>query len=121
MIKANKLTTSAEFGYVRAHGKKFVGRLFVLVVAPSPDGSWKCGVICGRKFSKLAVVRNRARRLIYEAVRLNRVGLAAAHCVMLPRYGIMQAKCQDVESELLYLAKKAGIRTLCSPNASAVE
>ncbi|MEG1979633.1 MAG: ribonuclease P protein component [Victivallaceae bacterium] len=114
MIKANRLTTSAEFGYVRAQGKKFVGRLFVLVAAPSPDGSWKCGVICGRKFSKLAVVRNRARRLIYEAVRLNRASLAAAHCVMLPRYGIGAVKCGEVERELLYLAKKAGIKVAIS-------
>ena len=37
--------------------------------------TWRCGVVVSRKVSKSAVVRNRVRRRIYEAIRLHTEGI----------------------------------------------
>jgi len=59
-----------------------------------------------------AVERNRAKRLIREAVNI-RALVPGWDVVVIARPGIRGAKCQDVERELCRLLSKAGVVGPC--------
>ena len=83
--KPDKLRFKSEFERVRANGTKLVGPSMLLVYAEAPDSSLRCGVICGRKYSLLAVKRNRARRLLWESFRILRGTLPPVWMILIPR------------------------------------
>ncbi len=101
--KPDKLRFRAEFDQVRQQGIKQVGRGMLAVVAPAPDGAVRCGVICGKKYSLLAVKRNRARRLLWESFRLLKPHLSACHLVLIPRKKLAVWKRQQATRELAEL------------------
>ena len=78
-------------------------------VTASENGKLQAGVICGRKFCTKAVVRNRARRLVWESFRLLKLSINPARVVFIPRQRIKQAKCADVMREMEKLLKKLQI------------
>ena len=63
------LKSSGQFERVRREGRTWATPLVVLNAAPNSESIVRCGFITGKKVGK-AVKRNRARRLIREAVRL---------------------------------------------------
>lgn len=79
----------------------------LLVYAPAPDQSLRCGVICGRKYSLLAVKRNRARRLLWESFRLLRETLPPVWMVLIPRNRMKYRKRPEVTGEMTELLVKA--------------
>ena len=113
--KEIRLRFAADFAYVREHGSKYPGKLLVLVAAP-PRAGLRAGVVCGRKFSNLAVKRNRARRLLWESFRLLGNQINACEIIMIPRFPIRDAKMSQVKVELAGLLAQAGVMT-----GSAVE
>lgn len=109
MKRNDRLRLKSEFAFVRRHGRKHVGRQMVLVAAPAPDGMFKSAVVCGRKFSVKAVVRNRVRRLVKESLRLLDGPFSPHHVIVIPRKWIKNRKCPEVREELADLLKRAGI------------
>jgi len=109
LVSADKLKLKSEFDYLRENGTKLVGRNFLLVHAPTPDEKTRWGVICSRKFDKRAVVRNRARRLLWESFRHLKSRIKPCHVVLIPRRLISKQKQQDVEKEMKYLLKKGDL------------
>ena len=67
----------------------------------------RLGLVVGKQIGG-AVQRNRAKRLIREAVNI-RALVAGWDVVVIARPGIRGAKCQDVEQELWQLLSKAGV------------
>jgi ribonuclease P protein component len=110
--KDDRLRLKAEFAYVRENGKKFVGKFFILVYIENIGNVEDClkyGVICSRKFSKKAVVRNRARRLFRESFRLIKKQVKDTHLIFIPRQRIKEQRLQEVQKEMIELLKKAGL------------
>lgn len=71
----NYLRDPAEFQYVYRKGKRFDGR-FITVFVISNDGlHHRLGVTASKKALGKAVNRNRAKRLLREAFRLNEPSL----------------------------------------------
>ena len=62
------LKNSAQFERVRREGRTWGAAMLVLNAARNGEETVRCGFITGKKVGK-AVQRNRARRLIREAVR----------------------------------------------------
>ena len=83
--------------------------MLVAAVTESENGSLQAGVICGRKFCIRAVVRNRARRLVWESFRLLKPQIKPCRLVFIPRQRIKQAKCADVQREMERLLKKLNL------------
>ena len=71
MPKDARLRKSAEFRLVYNEGKRFEGRLVTVFVLSTGLTQHRLGITASRKMSRLAVKRNRAKRLLREAFRLN--------------------------------------------------
>ncbi len=90
-------------------GRSFAGRLMVLWLREGDDASMRMGVAAGRTIGG-AVQRNRAKRRLKEAFRLNRHRLMGkCDVVLMARDKLNAARWDDVQSELIQLAGRAGI------------
>lgn len=93
-----------------ARERSIPGRFLVLWLRAAPDADRRLGVVTSRRTLPSAVARNRARRLLREAFRLNRAHLQPdVDVLLLARGRIEQAKRQDVEEDLRIACRRAGI------------
>lgn len=110
--KRQRLQYNSQFRRVYDQGRRYYGSLVVAYVLDAPDEPRAAGVVTSRKVGN-AVARNRARRLLREAYRLNQHQLQD-HCqiVMVARQSINGKTRRDVEACLLDLFRSAGL--LCA-------
>lgn len=108
--KARRLTRSAEFLRVKNEGAAHRGALLILGVLPTADTKlFRAGFVTSKRVGN-AVMRNRVRRRLREAVRLHQRALRAGlWIVLIARPGAAKATYQQLEHEWLRLAKRASI------------
>lgn len=105
-----RLKLKSEFNDIRENGIKFAGRSLILILSNATDKKLKYAIACSKKFSKKAVVRNRARRLIRESFRLIKSQIdTAAHILFIPKLMIQGECLQKVQVEMIELFKRAQI------------
>ncbi|MCJ7792752.1 MAG: ribonuclease P protein component [Candidatus Marinimicrobia bacterium] len=106
-----RLPLRTELNRIRQEGKLIQGRLFSLQVglAKSTQPS-RFGFIISSKIDKKAVRRNRAKRLLSEAVNKLRPQLRPGYeVVVLAKKKIIGADYQAIEKEFKALLNKAGM------------
>jgi ribonuclease P protein component len=71
--KDNRLSTTYEFNKVRREGESFRSKNFMMFYldVSGYDGPTRVGIVVSTKYSKVAPVRNRVKRVFREVVRLN--------------------------------------------------
>jgi ribonuclease P protein component len=108
--KSERLQRGYQFRHAYENGRKFVGRLLVLYAVDEPAIAGRAvGVVTSRKIGD-AVARNRARRLLREAYRLNKQKLKTnLQIVMIARSTINGKRLQDVEADVVRSFHAAGI------------
>jgi ribonuclease P protein component len=107
--RAQRLTQTRLFEETYAQGRAVHGRWMVMWLRAGEGAALRLGVVTSRKIGG-AVQRARARRRLREAWRLNRWRFNGAFDVVLvARRGILQARWDDVQSEVLGLAERAGL------------
>lgn len=101
------LRRRGDYKRVYAQGLRARGRLILVVAAPGLNPlSPRMGLSVGRKFHKSAVLRNRARRVLRAAFRLQRVRLPHFDMILIPLGRVEDYRTADVERELRKLCTK---------------
>jgi ribonuclease P protein component len=115
-----RLTRSEDFKRVRRSGKSYAHPLVVLIVQAHDQRSTlqsgsvdqprvKVGVAAGRTVGT-AVVRNRAKRLLREAMRPLIPNIASGFdLILIARPGLVSASLDDTRRALLTLLQRAQI------------
>ncbi len=92
-----RLVRKNQFDLVRGNGTTAAGQYCVVnVLKTPPDGASRAAFSISRRYSKLAVDRNRARRLFREVYRRMSSELAGFWVVFIPRHRMKTAKMDDV-------------------------
>jgi ribonuclease P protein component len=102
-----RLTRSTDFKRVRRFGKSYAHPLIVLIVSEGEDSRTRIGVAAGRSVGG-AVRRNRAKRLLREAVRpLIPLIITGKDLLLVARFPLPDAKMQAVRTTLESLLQRA--------------
>ncbi|MDP7063199.1 MAG: ribonuclease P protein component [Planctomycetota bacterium] len=109
--RACQMRRKKDYSRVYAHGVRARGHLILVIAAPSDNPlTARMGLSVGRKFNKSAVMRNRARRVMREAFRLERSRLAQLDLILIPIARDKPLKTAAVAAELRRLVKKLSKR-----------
>ena len=99
-----RLRNSTDFRSVYENGRRFDGRLMTVFILPNEFGQHRLGITASRKMSRLAVKRNRAKRLIREAFRQSAAEMqslrASYDWVFNTRRALLEVKAGAVLEEL---------------------
>ena len=107
MKKEFRLTRSIDFKRVRRFGKSYAHPLVVLYTTASGEPQSRVGVSAGRWVGG-AVDRNRAKRLLREAVRLlNSQILPGNDLLLIARAPLTGANLSDTQAALLAVLQRA--------------
>jgi len=113
------LRKPAEFRAVYDGGRRFDGRLVTAFVLPTRLEQHRLGITASRKMSRLAVKRNRAKRLLREAFRQTGSELAGLRnrydWVFNTRRLIIEAKAEAVAADLRRIIAQVGRIEQTSP------
>jgi ribonuclease P protein component len=111
-----RLTRSEDFKRVRRSGKSYAHPLVVLIVQAHEQPRVKIGVAAGRTVGS-AVYRNRAKRLLREAMRPMIPSISSnLDLILIARPGLVTATLDETRRALLNLLERAKI--LASTNGS---
>ena len=109
MQRKFRLTRSEDFKRVRRSGKSYAHPLVVLIVQNNNQPRVKIGVAAGRTVGT-AVYRNRAKRLLREAMRTLIPNITSGlDLILIARPGLVSATLEDTHHALLNLLQRARI------------
>jgi len=110
LSKKQRIIKASLFREAFAQKRSFVGRFMVLWLRKGEGASLRFGVVTSKKVSNRAVDRNRARRVLRAIYREHRAEFSGeVDVVIIGRRNILGATHEEVETELLRLARNAGL------------
>jgi ribonuclease P protein component len=108
--KENRLRKPSEFRLVYENGKRFEGRFMTVFIVSSKTDFQRLGITASKKAIGNAVQRNRAKRLLREAFRLNKVELNELDTkfdwVLNARRGLLKVKLEKPLEEFRQIIAK---------------
>jgi len=109
--EGNRLRSKYDFRRVKRVGRSAHSPYFTLLYAPAKDSATlRFGFVASTKFDKRAVVRNRARRLLREAVRVHLSRIKPGHdLVLIARKGVKEVSSAEVSASLNQILSKVSL------------
>ena len=108
LSRSQRVACSSVFREAFRDGPHYVGRYMVMWLRTGEDASLRLGVIASKRSFGKAFKRSRAKRLLREAYRLNRYQFrGAVDVILIARRRIQDVARQEVEKDLLKLARRA--------------
>ena len=105
--KTSRLLTSKDYSKVFDNVDHRVSSKHFLILASQNDGlGTRLGIIVAKKHVKLAVQRNRIKRLMREAFRLRKQRLENLDLVVLAKHGCGQLDNASCNNDFNYLFRK---------------
>jgi len=98
--KQDRLVRKADFSAVFKHARRDQGPFFTVLYLDNGLGRPRLGLAVSRKVSLLAVRRNRIKRLIREAFRLNKSQLCSHDIVVIARPAAASADKRKLDSSV---------------------
>ncbi len=109
MIQERRLKHSDDFARVRRAGSSWRNRLVVLAAVPNELGLSRFGLVVSGRLGT-AVRRNRAKRLLREAIRRNIGHISEGwDCVLIARQALATASLVEIESAIIELLERASL------------
>lgn len=117
--RARRIKQGRDFLRAKTQGRRLVCGCLILNWLPLPAApASRLGAVTSRKIGN-AVARNRARRLLREAFRLNQDALPSpVDLVLVARASIVGKKFSDVERDYLSALQRAGLLKPNEPGAT---
>ncbi|MBK7896424.1 MAG: ribonuclease P protein component [Anaerolineaceae bacterium] len=116
----HRLKRSADIAQVRQQGRSWRHPLCILLVNPGEDVASRFAFVASKRVGK-AVVRNRVRRLLREAVRHHLDEIQPGwDCVWIARPRLLQASFAEVETAVLHLLAQAKLLSSAARTAGTV-
>ena len=101
---AKKYRISREsISFILRKGESFTSDFFILKFTKNNSDCFRFACIVSKKIDKKAVIRNKFRRRIYEAIRLNMELLenrAPLDIIFIPKKLIKETKYQQLDSDI---------------------
>ena len=105
--KANRLKKKNDFEAVFKKGRSFKNSFLVLKTAPNKLKETRFGLVVSQKISKKAVVRNKVRRRLSEAIRMEINGIKKGRdMVLIALPGIENKSLLEIKEILASVIKK---------------
>ena len=111
LAKKFKLTGAKDYAKVQAEGKVFQSDNFgIAFVERGDEDPSRFGFIVSTKIAKEAVDRNRIKRAMSEAVRIDSINLVKGYdVVFLAKTSITRNSTTDIMKEVRFALRKAGL------------
>lgn len=110
MLSQKNRITRKDFPAHSRQGFRVFSELFSGTVCPSNEKEVRVSVVVSKKTAKLAVVRNRLRRVFYEAIKPYLKDISSGSLLVLyPKQAAVKADFSLIKSELESALKKAKI------------
>ncbi len=107
MKKENRLKKRKEFAYIFKKGEGFSAKYLVLTFVKSKLKNYKVGFSCGKKVG-IAVVRNKVKRRIKEAVYFYRDNIKNGYnYIFVAKQNSSDASFEEIKHDVEFLLKKA--------------
>jgi ribonuclease P protein component len=98
--RENKLLKPAQYRAVFSHPVKTTDNCFTVLCRPSDRSTPRLGLAVAKKNSRLAVDRNRIKRVVRESFRNNKESLGGIDYVVLSRTGANSASNRELFASL---------------------
>jgi ribonuclease P protein component len=99
--KINRISKRKDFEEVRNKGKLYYSPLWGCLVLKTEEKGKQFGLVVSKKISKKAVVRNKVKRLLSEAIRRNLGGFSEGYkMVFLVKQAIVGKSSEEMEVEI---------------------
>ena len=110
--KKHRLSTTYEFNKVRRMGKRIRSPLFDLFYLNEEgyDGPSRVGIVVTNKYSKIAPVRSKVKRVFREVIRLNLDKVAEGLWIVVhPKKAAEEKKHEEISTEFNKVLSKISL------------
>jgi ribonuclease P protein component len=105
----SRLAKTTEIAAVNTRGRRFFNQFFIIKALKKPEAVPRFAFVVSTKVSKSAVVRNRLRRVLREATRLNLNHFVSADYVMIVKSRAVGLQNNNLKQEFLSFCKNVKI------------